>query len=136
VISPLGESFGHHIANLTAPQGGFLDAEEYTEKLLAPAPGVEVRLTHGPLVEGNLELYRASDNFLYALGLDYFEVPDGGLENIRIPEGATLRAEYLYHAGPAIGEGVFVGSTSASPGEAGSASESGRYATMLKLGRI
>jgi hypothetical protein len=134
LISPLGESFGHHIANFTAPRGGFLDAEEYTEKLLAPTPGAEVRLTHGPLVEGNLELYRASDNFLYALGLDYFEVPDGGLENIRIPEGTTLRAEYLYHAEPAIGEGVFV--AAASPGEAGSASESGRYATMLKLGRI
>ena len=104
MISPLGESAGFHLANLETEEGGFFDAEEYVEKLSAPAAGQTAPLSHGPIVEANLELYRASDNFLYSLGLDYFEVPYG-IENVRIPEGTTLRAEYMYHGEPPIDEG-------------------------------
>jgi hypothetical protein len=135
MISPLGESFGHHIANLAAPQDGFLEAEEYTEKLVAPSPGRSAPLSHGPIVEANLTLYRASDNFPYTLGLDYFEEPYG-IENVRIPVGTVLRAEYAYHGEPAIeeGGGVFVATPQSSSGASEApAVASVRYATTVKV---
>lgn len=148
MISPLGESYGAHLggaARIAATDTSILDAEEFTEKLPAPAPGRTAALSHGPLVEANLALYRASDNFVYALGLDYFEDPDGGFENVRIPEGTMLRAEYVYHTEPAIGRGggVYVAdvSSSAAPGETPTGGDAGTrytsgYAGTLKLGRI
>lgn len=155
MISALGESLGSHLGALARIAGetpgnpsGILDAEEHVEKLAAPAPGQAAALSHGPLVETNLALYRASDNFVYTLGLDYFEDPDGGFENVRIPAGTMLRAEYVYHTEPPIGHGggVYLAAASSVPvdspvaGEApaqGTAPDtSGRYASTLKLGRV
>jgi hypothetical protein len=136
MISPLGENAGFHLSNLTTDEGGFFDAEEYVEKLSAPAVGQVAALTHGPIVEANLELHRTSDNFLYILGLDYFET-SYGIENIRIPEGTTLRAEYMYHGEPSIDEGGGVQAASApETGTGAPAVASGRvgYATMVKAG--
>lgn len=136
MISPLGEAAGYHLANLGGAGDGFFDAEEYVEKLPAPKVGEVAPLSRGPIVEANLELYRASDNFLYALGLDYFETPYG-IENIRIPEGTTLRAEYMYHGEPSIDEGGGVQAASAPETDTGApAAASGgvRYATMVKGG--
>lgn len=115
-----------------------MDAEEYTEKLAAPAPGQTALLSRGPLVEANLSLYRASDNFLYTLGLDYFEDPDGGFENVRIPAGTMLRAEYVYHAEPAIGEGFIAAAAAPAQLNAGEPARLSagaiRYATLVKMG--
>lgn len=125
----------------------FLEAEAYTEKLTSPDIGKVARLRHGPLVEANLALYRATDSFQYQLGLDYMEVASGGFLNKRISAGITVRAEYFYHAEPGIGEGggIFVPQESAVPlaeetveavqeGGAQAVTSGARYASVLKYG--
>lgn len=129
MISPLGEDAALHIANLQSSfaEDAFFDADEYTEKVQAPPVGQELTFSRGPLVEGTLSLYRASDNFLYTPGLDYFEVPQGGMENVRIPEGAQLRAEYVYQ------DTVPLRDAPIQP-EPGETSSGPRYATLVKMG--
>lgn len=125
-----------------------MDVEDFEEVVEAPAAGEVLGLSKGPLVEANLRLTREHDNFAYALGLDYFEIPDGGFENVRIPPGTRVRAEYFYHAEPPISEGggVFITHPQSTAGEAapddgpgtptpaGSPGVQRSFATMLKMG--
>lgn len=136
----LGNALGA-LARTSFDAAPIIDAEEYVEKVTATAIGTTFPLSHGPVVQGSVELYRSSDNFLYTLGIDYLEDPDGGIENMRIPVGTVVRAEYNYHGEPPIGEGggVFVANP-ASEVQAAAGTDpqavSIRYATMMKQGAI
>lgn len=97
-----GAGFAHELgalsreAQTTEP---ILEAEYAEEAVVAPAPGRTLSFKNGPLVEANLTL-TGPDGRVYVLGLDYFEDPSGGFENVRIPEGLPLTAAYFHHAEP------------------------------------
>ncbi len=118
-----------------------IDAEHAIEKVAAPKQGAVVVFEHGPLVEDNLSLFRASDNRRYVHGIDYIEHPAGGFENISIPAGTMVRAEYFYHAEAAHGMGGGLheptpeqaAPDAADPGRPASPGRGG-YATILKYG--
>lgn len=59
----------------------------------APATGDTVALTSSAIVPDTLELTR-SDGHLYLPGVDYIETPTG-FQNLRIPSGEPLTAEYV-----------------------------------------
>lgn len=89
-----------------------LNVLEATDKLPAPAFGATAMLSHGPLVEANCEVFNDADGSQFTLGLDYFEVAEGGIENLSIPEGTRLRVEYFYYAtAPVDGTPIATGPT-------------------------
>lgn len=106
-----------------------LEAEYAEEGVMAPAPGRTLRFKNGPLVEANLTLTGAGGR-TYVLGLDYFEDPSGGFENVRIPEGLPLTAAYFYHAEPTES----VTGAPAAPGSDTTRVVGPRFATLLKMG--
>jgi hypothetical protein len=64
----------------------------------APATGESVALSNAPIVPGTLELAR-SDGHAYLPGVDYAETPTG-FQNLRIPSGEPLTAEYAAEEEP------------------------------------
>jgi hypothetical protein len=123
-------TFAHEFGALSreaASTEPILEAEYAEETVLAPAPGQTLRFKFGPLVESNLTLTGAGGRG-YVLGLDYFEVPVGGFENVRIPEGVPLTAGYFYHAEPT--ESV----TGAPAPLARAQGPPLRFASLLKMG--
>jgi hypothetical protein len=123
------EQFGA-LSREAAETEPILEAEYAEESIVAPAPGQTLRFKHGPLVEANLTLTGSAGT--YVLGLDYFEDPSGGFENVRIPEGVRLMAAYFYHAEPT--ESVTGAPAPASPGSATTRVAGPRFATLLKMG--
>lgn len=83
------------IDDAALPTSPDFDAED----TYAPASG-EWRTLSAPYVENTLELVRA-DGHAYLPNRDYFEDPAGGRwQNLRIPEGQKLTAEYLTEGEP------------------------------------
>lgn len=118
-ISGIGEGATTQAAEMAA-------VAPATETVTAPPEGERATLSHGPLVEDNLELTSAS-GITYEHGADYIEDIEGGFENLRIPTGTQLTADYFYYDASPLGEGeISRGAAETSRGP--------RYATLLKMG--
>lgn len=101
--------------------------ERYVEATTAPAAGAERTLLRGPVVEGNLILSDKVTGAEYRRGIHYVETALG-FDNLGIPAGTALEADYFYRPGEPADEGA--------PGLKGSATRtaSPRFATLLKMG--
>lgn len=125
-----GGNFG---ATQALTSSGELSTSEVTDLIAAPSPGATASLSSGPLVEANLSLFNAATNEEYVLGLDFFEVlgvSPGEVENIRIPAGTGLRAQYFYYESQGLD-----GTTPAVPLPASETiTQSRRFASMMKFG--
>lgn len=125
-----GGAFG---ATQALTSSGELPTAEATDLIAAPAPGSTAPLSRGPLVEANLGLFNAQTNEEYVLGLDFFEVlgvSPGEVENIRIPAGTGLRAEYFFYESSGM-DGTTPGAPLPAPE---TITQSRRFSTMLKFG--
>ncbi len=124
---------GHFGAGVVLDTSGELPSAQATDLIAAPAPGGTVSLSRGPLVEANLSLFNAATGEEYVLGLDFFEVlgvSPGEVENIRIPAGTGLRAEYFHYVSAGLD-----GTTPAAPLPAPETiTQTRRFASMMKLG--
>ena len=74
--------------------------ERYVEATTAPAVGGERRLSRSGIVEGNLVLESPDGTATYARGTDYVETALG-FDNLAIPAGTALSADYFYRPGEA-----------------------------------
>lgn len=125
-----GGNFG---ATQTLTSSGELPTAEATDLIPAPAPGAMALLSHGPLVEANLSLFNAATGVQYVLGLDFFEVlgvSPGEVENIRIPAGTGLRAEYFYYESQGL-DGTTPAALLPTPE---TITQTRRFASMMKFG--
>jgi len=125
------------------------------EAVVAPASGEWADLSRAPLVANTLELLGA-DGTVYVPDSDFYEdASRGRFQNLRIPEGETLTAEYHYeevfadqgpheirrHGAPMPQrEAIDLRGFAVSDDAAGEATvvqaPSSRFATMLKTGTI
>jgi hypothetical protein len=88
----LGEARG----GVAVTSEAYSDGDLFSERTTAPAKYEWRELAKDRLVEGSLELVR-SDGHAYLPYQDYLEDPSGGRwQNLRIPAGQSLTAEYYY----------------------------------------
>lgn len=71
-------------------QGGEIDSNTIS----APVLTASLVLSEAPIVPNTLELTRVSDGHLYTPNVDYWQ-EGHGFQNLRIPAGTPLTAEYL-----------------------------------------
>lgn len=107
--------FGRAAGFSPVRETNMLDVEDASEVVVAPAAGASVAFTHRPLVTESL-IVRDPAGTVLTLGVDYEEVPAGGLTNLALAPGASLSVDYFYHVGGVIDE---IGSGGGS-GEGGS----------------
>lgn len=93
----------NQVSGETMNQGG----EFESGFVRAPGVGESLELSEAPLVANTLELLRASDGQPYRPNVDYWQEPHG-FQNLRMPAGTVLTAEYLREDLASSGHAIYI----------------------------